>query len=309
MSKTTIRIVGAPVETGAGRRGCQMGSDALRTAGLEDKLQEMGYATRDIGNIQPAQIDPVDDPYGVRNLTETVAWTQSLEAAAFDALTDGDFPVFAGGDHSLSLGTIAGAARYAGEQGKPFFLLWLDAHPDFHRLNTTDSGNLHGTPVAYVTGQDSFAGVFPPLANPVKLENICMMGIRSVDPAEHRFLIDQGVEVNDMRRLDETGVAQPLLAFLQRVADQNGFLHVSLDVDFLEPAIAPAVGTTVPGGATFREAHLILELVHETGLARSLDLVELNPFLDDAGMTATLMVDLCSSLMGKTVMDRPTRSH
>ncbi len=308
MTTRALKIIGAPVETGAGRRGCQMGPDALRTAGLQPMLEGMGYTVEDAGNIAQGEVVPLDDPFEVRNLAETVAWTKALEAVAFDALEEGVFPIFAGGDHSLSLGTMAGASRYAALKGQPFFLLWLDAHPDFHRLNTTDSGNLHGTPVAYVTGQESFEGFFPPPANPVQLENICMMGIRSVDGAEHRSLIDQGVEVNDMRRLDEVGVVQPLQQFLKRVADENGFLHISLDVDFLEPSIAPAVGTTVPGGATFREAHLILEIVHESGLARSLDIVELNPFLDHGGMTATLMVDLCASLMGKTVMDRPTRS-
>ena len=136
-----------------------------------------------------------------------------------------------------------------------------------------------------------------------------MMGIRSVDIAEHRSLVSQGVEVNDMRRLDEAGVIEPLKMFLNRVAGENGFLHISLDVDFLDPTIAPAVGTTVPGGITFREAHLIMELVHESGLARSLDIVELNPFLDMSGMTASLMVNLCASLLGKTIMDRPTWSY
>lgn len=308
MAKRSITIVGAPVESGAGRRGCQMGPDALRTAGLQPSLEAMGYSVKDIGNVVRGDLNQIDKPVPVKNLPETIAWTKALEAASYDALATDTFPVFAGGDHSLSMGTIAGAARYAAEQGKPFFLLWLDAHPDFHRLNTTDSGNLHGTPVAYVTGQETFSEFFPPLASPVKLENICMMGIRSVDGAEHQSLVAQGVEVNDMRTLDESGVVEPLQKFLKRVADADGFLHISLDVDFLEPAIAPAVGTTVPGGATFREAHLILEIVHETGLARSLDIVELNPFLDRGGMTSILMVDLCTSLMGKTVMDRPTRS-
>jgi len=306
MQERGIRLIGCPVETGAGRRGCQMGPDALRTAGIGDMLFGLGFAVEDSGNIAPAAIAPIEGRPGLRNLTETVAWTVALQEAAGRAFADDRFPIFLGGDHSIALGTVSAAAGHAASRGRPFFLLWLDAHPDFHSLDSTDSGNLHGTPVAYVTGHDSFAGLFPDVPSPVAFQNICMMGIRSVDPLEWRKLSERGVEVHDMRRLDETGVVRPLRDFLERVRAAGGVLHVSLDVDFLDPTIAPAVGTTVPGGATFREAHLIMEMVHESGLARSLDIVELNPFLDQAGMTATLMADLCASLMGKTVMDRPT---
>ena len=209
----------------------------------------------------------------------------------------------------MSAGTVAGVASAAARAGRPQFVLWLDAHPDLHTLDSTASGNLHGTPVAYFTGQPGFEDWFPPLAAAVHAENVCMFGIRSVDPAEHRRISDTGMMVHDMRALDETGVVAPLRAFLERIAKANGALHVSLDVDFLDPGIAPAVGTTVPGGATFREAHLIMEMLFESGLVTSLDLVELNPFLDERGRTATLMVDLCASLMGRRVLDRPTRSY
>lgn len=201
---------------------------------------------------------------------------------------------------------MPGIARRAAEDQRPQFVLWLDAHPDIHSLHSTTSGNLHGTPVAYFTGQSGFENAYPDLSVPVPPQNICMMGIRSVDEPERCQLANSGIEVFDMRALDEQGVAKPLLQFLNRVAAANGHLHVSLDVDFLEPQIAPAVGTTVPGGATFREAHLIMELLHDSGLVTSLDLVELNPFLDHRGRTATLMVDLCASLFGRTVLDRPT---
>jgi arginase len=163
--------------------------------------------------------------------------------------------------------------------------------------------------MAYVTGQPGFDGVFPPLAAPVKPANICMMGIRSVDPAERVALARQGFTVHDMRAIDEHGVAALLSAFLTRVVAANGVLHVSLDVDFLDPDIAPGVGTTVPGGATFREAHLVMEMLHDSGLVSSLDLVELNPFLDERGRTALLLVDLAASLLGRSVLDRPTRSY
>ena len=205
------------------------------------------------------------------------------------------------------LGSVAGAAEYAAAQGRPLFLLWLDAHSDFHTPMTTTSGNLHGTPVAYIAGRDGFEA-FPPFPTPVPPENICLFGIRSVDPAEHAALLNHDIEINDMRVLDEHGIVKPLRDFLQKVQAANGLLHVSLDVDFLDPSIAPAVGTTVPGGTTIREAHLVMELLHESGLVTSLDLVELNPFLDERGRTARLMVDLVASLMGRKVFDRPTRS-
>ena len=200
-------------------------------------------------------------------------------------------------------------SHHAADKRQEQFVLWLDAHPDIHTLTSTDSGNLHGTPVAYFSGMAGFEGVYPPLATPVKPANICMMGIRSVDPAENAVLAEGDYGVHDMRAIDEHGIKAPLEAFLARVTEAEGALHVSLDVDFLEPAIAPAVGTTVPGGATFREAHLVMEMLCDSGLVTSLDLVELNPFLDDRGRTAELMVDLTASLLGRKVLDRPTRRN
>lgn len=201
------------------------------------------------------------------------------------------------------------ALRAVRLKGRKQFVLWLDAHTDFHTLETTTSGNLHGTPVAYYTGQKGFEGYFPTLAAPVDPKNVCMLGIRSVDPAEREAIKKTEVAVYDMRLIDEHGVAALLRRFLERVKAEDGLLHVSLDVDFLDPSIAPAVGTTVPGGATFREAHLIMEMLHDSGLVTSLDLVELNPFLDERGRTATVMVDLMASLLGRSVMDRPTISY
>jgi len=302
------RLVGAPVQDGAGRLGCEMGPSALRTAGIHAAIAELGHDVSDLGNVTPPPPRPV--VHGntmLKALPEVSAWTEALAEAAY-AASDGAMPVFLGGDHSLSAGTVAGVTRRAAELGRPLFLLWLDAHPDFHTLDTTTSGNLHGTPVAYAVGQPGFQGYYPDLAARVDPQNVCMLGIRSVDPAERRALTAAGVTVHDMRAIDEHGIAAPLRAFLARVEAAGGMLHVSLDVDFLEPGIAPAVGTSVPGGATFREAHLVMEMLHDSGLVTSLDLVELNPFLDERGRTATLMVDLVASLMGRRVMDRPTRS-
>lgn len=305
----TCSILGAAIETGASQRGCLMGPASLRTAGITQTIQSLGWQVADLGDASIAASSTLThDNAAVHHLAETVAWIETLEPMAYAAAQEYDLPIFMGGDHSIAAGTVPGLARYAQEQGRPLFILWLDAHPDLHTLDSTSSGNLHGTPVAYFTGQPG-CETYPPLKAVVDPRNICMMGIRSVDPAEHKRIAELGVEVHDMRAIDETGILAPLRAFLDRVRAANGMLHVSFDVDFLDPAIAPAVGTTVPGGATFREAHLIMETLCDAGLVTSLDLVELNPFLDERGRTASLLCDLTASLMGRRVLDRLTRSY
>lgn len=302
------KLIGAPVQDGTGRMGCEMGPSAFRAAGLTQALEELGHDVTDLGNVEPAAKRNLTHSNPVlKNLPEIVAWIEALDKAAYEHSADG-FPIFLGGDHALAAGTVCGLSRRAKEQGRPLFVLWLDAHTDFHTLETTTSGNLHGTPVAYYTGQRGFEGTFPEVLAPVDPANVCMIGIRSVDPAERTAISKTEVTVNDMRMIDEHGVVALLNRFLKRVEEANGLLHVSLDVDFLDPNIAPAVGTTVPGGATFREAHLIMEMLHDSELVTSFEAVELNPFLDERGRTAFLMVDLIASLMGRSVMDRPTRS-
>lgn len=303
-----ITLIGIPMDAGQRRPGCLMGPSAYRVAGIAQALSDLGATVTDRGDLTPDAVGAVHcaNP-AVHDLPEVVGWTKSIARAGRAAMAQG-FPIFMGGDHALSLGSVAGVAEHAASLGKPLFVLWLDAHSDVHTPLTTTSGNLHGTPVAYLSGLPGF-DAFPPFPAPVPPEHICLYGIRSVDPAEHRALRAQGLIVNDMRVLDEQGIVAPLRAFLESVAKVGGMLHVSLDVDFLDPSIAPAVGTTVPGGTTFREAHLVMELLHESGLVTSLDLVELNPFLDERGRTAKLMVDLVASLMGRKVFDRPTRSY
>jgi len=304
---TDCLLIGAPMDSGKRRRGCLMGPDALRVAGLAEALTDLGHDVRDLGNVTPARPGPLpEDAPDVHALAETIAWTEELAAAALAALEEG-MPIFMGGDHAISLGTVSGAAAHAARSDRPLFVLWLDAHSDFHTPRTTPSGNLHGTPLAYVTGRPGFAG-FPDLEAAVPDENVCLLGLRSVDPGERAELMGSDVTYHDMRAIDETGIVVPVRAFLEKVAAAGGALHVSLDVDFLDPSIAPAVGTTVPGGATFREAHLVMEMLADSGLVTSLDLVELNPFLDERGRTASVMVDLTASLMGRKVFDRPTKS-
>lgn len=305
MTTKKIVLVGAPIDSGKRRSGCLMGPDAYRTAGLAGALVDLGHAVEDRGNVSPRPFTPDTHPR-IHARQETIAWTESLSAASTAALNEG-LPIFMGGDHALSAGTIRGVAEHAAALGRPLFVLWLDAHMDYHTPQTSPSGNLHGTPVGYFTGRDGFDG-FPPVPHPVPLENIAMLGLRSVDAEEKAALKDTSIATTDMRAIDEHGIARPLSAFLERVADAAGLLHVSLDVDFLDPSVAPAVGTTVPGGATIREAHLVMEMVSDSGLLSSLDLVELNPFLDERGRTAQLMVDLAASALGRRVFDRPTRA-
>jgi arginase len=306
MNSKKCVLIGAGMDCGKRRRGCVMGPDSYRTAGIAKALSGLGWQVEDRGNIEgPSWVD--NAPAGeVHALTECIEWTEKLTEAAAAAMEHG-FPVFMGGDHALSLGTVAGVAAHAAREERPLFVLWLDAHPDINTPKTTESGNLHGTPIAYATGQEGF-DEFPQMKTPVAKENVCFIGLRSVDTPEREFITKSGMTAIDMRQIDERGIAAPLREFLKKVENANGMLHVSLDVDFLEPSIAPAVGTTVPGGATFREAHLVMEILHDSELVTSLDLVELNPFLDDQGRTANLMVDLTASLFGRRVFDRPTLS-
>lgn len=299
-------LIGAPIDSGQKRPGCLMGPAAYRTAGIAREIGSEGHGVEDWGDVALPPLPAVSCPNPVVHmLAETVGWTTALADRVDNALAQGGFPIVMGGDHSLALGSAAGAAAFAERQGRPLYLLWLDAHSDFHTPLTTTSGNLHGTPLAYIAGRDGF-DAFPPFPAPVPAHRICMFGIRSVDPAEQAAMQECDIAINDMRVIDERGIVAPLREFLTRCRDEGGMLHVSLDVDFLDPSIAPAVGTTVPGGATFREAHLVMEVLHESGLVASLDLAELNPFLDERGRTARLMVDLVGSLMGRRVFDRPS---
>lgn len=303
MQSQKIVLVGAPLDCGKARKGCLMGPDAYRTAGIARALTALGHSVTDLGNVAPDAND-IPERDGLVNLSETIGWTTALMRTAQEAMQQG-LPIFMGGDHALSLGTVPGVAAHMAQQNRPQFVLWLDAHSDYNTLETTTSGNLHGTPLAYATGQSGFDG-FPALPAIVPPGQTCIIGLRSVDLPERELMAGTGVRGYDMRAIDETGVAALLKPFLADVAKAGGALHVSLDVDFIDPAFAPAVGTTVPGGATVREAHLVMEMLCDSGLMTSLDLVELNPMLDERGRTAQLMVDLAASALGRRIFDRPT---
>ncbi len=299
---TDITLLGLPIGEGAGVPGCAMGSAALRTAGLPRALRDLGHAVTDAGDLSPLGSEAAHPNPAIHDLGACTGWI----AAARRIAPPGGTAVFLGGDHLMAACTLPLMAARAAARGRPLHVLWLDAHSDFHDLESTDSGNLHGVPAAYAMGRPGF-DPFPPVVHAVAPQDVLMLGLRSVDRWERGRLAEAGVRVHDMRAVDEHGVAAPIRAFLERAAQAGADVHVSLDMDFLDPAIAPAVGTTVPGGATFREAHLIMELLHDSGRVTSLDLAELNPMLDERGRTARGAVDLTASLFGRSVLDRDTR--
>jgi arginase len=299
-----ITVLGVPVEAGAGVAGCAMGPAMLRTAGLVRTLEDLGQDVVDRGDLaRPHPVAHHGTKAGkARHFAEVSAWARAVARETYAIMREGRLPVVLGGDHSLAMGSIAGVARYAAEAGRKPFVLWLDAHSDYNTPRTSLSGNMHGMPVAMLSGEPGFDDVFGEephgLVDP---SCVHLFGIRSIDADERRLLQARGVDVVDMRRLDEDGFALSIRRIIDRVGAANGLLHVSLDVDFLDPTLAPGVGTAVPGGATYREAHLVMELLYESGLSPSLDLVELNPFLDERGKSALLLVDLAASLFGRQV--------
>jgi len=302
-----VSLIGAPTDVGAGARGASMGPEALRVAGLQPALESHGLAVSDRGNLSgPA--NPWQPPdQGYRHLPEVVEWNQRVFDAVLAELRLGHLPILMGGDHCLGLGSISAVARHCLETGKDLRVLWLDAHADFNTSALTPSGNVHGMPVACLCGfgpaaLTQMAGM--PGGRPaLRPGQIRQIGIRSVDPGEKRFVHEQGLEVFDMRYIDEMGMRQTMQQALAGL-DGNSHLHVSFDVDFLDPEIAPGVGTTIPGGPTYREAQLCMEMIADCGRLASLDIVELNPALDVRNRTAVLAVDLVESLFGKSTLMR-----
>ena len=299
-----ISLIGAPTDIGAGARGASMGPEALRVAGIVPTLEGHGLSVVDRGNlVGPANpwLPPVD---GYRHLAEVVQWNRVVHEAMYAELGLGRLPILLGGDHCLGMGSISAVARHCRDTGKRLRVLWLDAHADFNTSTLTPSGNIHGMPVACLAGFGPQAlieiGGTVPAINPKWVRQI---GIRSVDAGEKRLVQEQGLEVFDMRYIDEMGMRHTMELALATL-DANTHLHVSFDVDFLDPNIAPGVGTTVPGGPTYREAQLCMEMIADTGKLASLDVMELNPALDVRNKTAELAVDLIESLFGKSTLMR-----
>ena len=299
-----VSLIGVPTDVGAGTRGARMGPEALRVAGLAQAIEAFGHNVRDCGNLSgpPNPWQPAVNGY--RHLPEVAAWNQALHNATLTELQQNRLPLMLGGDHCLGLGSISAVARHCKAVGKKLRVLWLDAHADFNTATLTPSGNIHGMPVACLCGHGPVELV--DMGGPghrLSPKDIRQIGIRSVDEGEKRMLAEWGIEVFDMRYIDEMGMRHTMELALALV-DANTHLHVSLDVDFLDPDIAPGVGTTVRGGPTYREAQLCMEMIADTGRLASLDVVELNPALDVRNQTAELAVDLIESLFGKSTLMR-----
>ena len=299
-----LSLIGVPTDIGAGHRGALMGPDALRVADIEKKLLARGLEVADRGNLAGPTNPWLPPDEGYRHLDGVVAWNRATMDAVYAELEQGRMPIMMGGDHCLAIGSITAVARYCREQGRKLRILWLDAHSDFNTSDLTPSGNIHGMPVACLSGYGpkelTELGGSAPAIDPSMVRQI---GIRSVDEGEKKLVHEVGLEIYDMRYIDEHGMRRAMEAALAGM-DEDTHLHVSFDVDYLDPSIAPGVGTTVEGGPNYREAQLGMEMIADTGRMRSLDVVELNPAFDDHNRTANMAVDLVESLFGKSTLVR-----
>jgi arginase len=285
-----IDLIGLPTDAGASCRGAALGPDDLRTAGLAERLAGLGYAVADLGDINVGgRLAPA---------AEIEALAVGASEAGYRSLDNGARPVFLGGDHSISMGSVAGVARHCRDAGRPLFVLWFDAHGDFNTWTTTETGNIHGMSLARLCGEPGFHNA-PDWFAPVDPANVMILGARALDWEEAQLIDARGVEVVDMDAVRIVGVETPLRRFLERVEAANGHLHLSLDVDAMDPSLAPGVGTTVPGGLTLEEGRRVMDMLHASGRVGSLDLVELNPILDHLGKSADLMVELTARLFGE----------
>ncbi|MGH8121893.1 MAG: arginase [Rudaea sp.] len=300
----SVSLIGAPTDIGAGHRGASMGPEALRVAGIAEALNARGLDVVDRGNLV-GPFNPWLPPHdGYRHLAGVVTWNRAVMQAVGAELALERLPILLGGDHCLAIGSIGAVAQHCRERGKKLRVLWLDAHADFNTSTITPSGNIHGMPVACLCGYGpreltELGGAAPMLDK----NTLRQIGIRSVDEGEKRLVHDVGLDIYDMRYIDEIGMRRAMEEALHGV-DEATHIHVSFDVDFLDPDIAPGVGTTVPGGPNYREAQLVMEMIADTGRLGSLDIVELNPAFDTHNETGKLAVDLVESLFGKSTLMR-----
>jgi arginase len=308
MSRTFARhqvsLIGAPTDVGASVRGAGMGPDALRVAGLFEALQAQGHRVTDRGNLSgpPTPWTPAEG--GLRHLPEVIAWNRQVFDAVSQALAKGETPLLMGGDHCLAIGSISAAARHCRARGKNLRVIWLDAHTDVNTETISPSGNVHGMPVACLLGHGpaplvGWSG--EPAA--VRPDAIDFIGIRSVDADEREAIRALGLQVFDMRHIDEHGMRNTMAEALHDV-NEDTHLHVSFDLDCLDPADAPGVGTGVRGGPTYREMQLCMEMLADSGALGSLDVVEINPAMDVRNRTAELAVDFVRSLFGASTLAR-----
>ena len=301
---TTLELIGAPTDIGASVRGAGMGPDALRVADLPGMLARLGFAVRDSGNLAGPATPWAAPQAGLRHVDEVVAWNRAVYQAVDSALGAGHLPVLLGGDHCLAIGSISAIAWHVRQRGQKLRVIWLDAHTDVNTDTTSPSGNIHGMPVACLLGHGPAALTgWSGEQAAVAPDAIRFLGIRSVDVEEKKAIRAHGLQVFDMRHIDEHGMRTTMTEALQDV-DDNTHLHVSFDLDCLDPDYAPGVGTGVRGGPTWREMQLCMEMIADTGRLGSLDVVELNPALDVRNRTAEVAVELIESLFGKSTLVR-----
>jgi arginase len=299
-----IRIIGVPMDLGASRRGVDMGPSALRVAGLQSRLKQLGHQVEDIGNIPVRQ--PEEQHYGGKNakyLEEIAGTCKGLADMVRKALEEDLVPVVLGGDHSIAVGTAAGAAAHFNSTSKRIGMIWLDAHGDMNTPESSLSGNVHGMPLASIMGYGppeltALAGIKPM----IEPRNVALVGIRDLDSKERHLVKESGVHVFTMRDIDERGMREVMAEALRFASDDTAGIAVSLDMDFVDPSEAPGVGTPVRGGVTYREAHLALEMVADSRTMVSFELVEINPVIDLHNTTALLGVELVLSGLGKKIL-------
>jgi arginase len=292
-----LRIIGVPMDLGQSRRGVDMGPSAMRYAGLRERLERLGWQTEDFGNLEIRERETLPASGGLEYLPEVVRACSAIYDAARQATADAAVPLFLGGDHSIAAGTVGGVTHE-----EPSGLLWIDAHGDFNTPETSPSGNVHGMPLAALCGLGPRDLVDVGRPGPkVTSSNVVLIGIRDLDAGERALMKGHGMVVYTMRDIDERGIAEVSREALLRLSHLQR-LHVSLDLDCLDPSAAPGVGTPVAGGLSYREAHLLMEILAEEANVTSIDVVEVNPILDERNVTARLAVELLASLLGKTIL-------
>jgi arginase len=299
-----VSLIGVPTDIGASQRGASMGPEALRVANIEGALRARGLVVRDLGNLQGPRNPQLPPVNGYRHLAEVVEWNRAVHEAVYGQLRADHVPVLLGGDHCLAIGSISAVARRCRDTGRKLRILWFDAHTDVNTNELTPSGNLHGMPVACLCGNGpaeltGIGGAVPA----IDTSWIHQLGIRSVDDGERQLVQTMGMQVIDMRGIDEMGMRRSMEIVLDGL-EPGTHLHVSFDVDFLDPESAPGVATAVRGGPTYREAQLCMEMVADTGCLGSVDVMELNPALDVRNQTAVIAVEMIESLFGKSTLIR-----
>ncbi len=299
-----IAIIGAPLDMGSDRRGVDMGPSALRVANLNGKLAALGFDVEDLGNVAVDQRERLPGgPDNARYLAEIAAACERLGEMVAQAALGGRRPLVLGGDHSIAVGTVSGMARYLRSRNQSMGIIWVDAHTDMNTPETTPTGNVHGMPLACLVGSGPAALVnMFGFAPKVDGRNVVLIGIRDVDALERQMVRDSGVTCFTMREIDERGMRSIMAEALQAATRGVSGFHLSVDLDCVDPAYAPGVGTPVPGGMTYRETHLAMEMAADHGGMLSMEVVEVNPVIDQVNRTANLAVELILSAMGKKIL-------